>query len=136
MRLLLRHSDKRQRVENGLALYFQFSREIVYSNLHPTFLFPRARYSSQPHGANFVHPHTFELACACHIYSVVSGAEPWGSRSSDSSDAVSGPEDSPETVASSSTAASAAASSVGASPSAGASSATARSAAPASRPAK
>src|SRR5581483_8102515 len=41
MRLLLRHSDKRQRVENGLALDFQFSREIVDSNLtHPAFLFP------------------------------------------------------------------------------------------------
>ncbi len=41
MRLLLSHSDKRKRVENGLALDFQFSREIVNSNLtHPTFLFP------------------------------------------------------------------------------------------------
>jgi hypothetical protein len=41
MRLLLRHSDKRQRVENGLALHFQFSREIVDSNLtHPAFRFP------------------------------------------------------------------------------------------------
>src|SRR5689334_6361416 len=41
MRLLLRHSDKRQRVENGLALDFQFSREIVDSNLtHPAFRFP------------------------------------------------------------------------------------------------
>ena len=41
MRFLLGHSDLRQRVENGLALDFQFSREIVNSNLtHPTFLFP------------------------------------------------------------------------------------------------
>jgi hypothetical protein len=41
MRLLLGHSDLRQRIQNGLALDFQFSREIVNSNLtHPTFLFP------------------------------------------------------------------------------------------------
>jgi hypothetical protein len=77
MRLLLGHPDLRQRVQNGLAFDFQFSREIVYSNLtHPTFLFLRARYSLQPHGANVMHPHIFELACACHDYSVFSGAEP------------------------------------------------------------
>jgi len=42
MRLLLRHPDERQRVENGLALDFQFSGEIVDSNLtHPAFPVPR-----------------------------------------------------------------------------------------------
>jgi len=42
MCLLLGHSDERQHVENGLALYFQFSGEIVDSNLaHPAFLAPR-----------------------------------------------------------------------------------------------
>ena len=41
MRLLLGHPDKRKCVKDGLAFDFQFSREIVYSNLtHPTFLFP------------------------------------------------------------------------------------------------
>src|SRR5947209_427027 len=41
MRFLLGHSDLRKRVENGSAFDFQFSREIVNSNLtHPTFLFP------------------------------------------------------------------------------------------------
>ncbi len=39
VRLLLRHSDQRQRVENGFALDFQFPGEIVDSNLaHPAFL--------------------------------------------------------------------------------------------------
>ena len=43
VRLLFGHSNKRERVENGLALNFQFSGEIVDSNLtHPAFLFPRA----------------------------------------------------------------------------------------------
>ena len=42
MGLLLGHSDERQHVENGLALDFQFSGEIVDSNLaHPAFLVPR-----------------------------------------------------------------------------------------------
>jgi len=42
MRLLLSHSDERQHVENGLAFDFQFSGEIVDSNLaHPAFLLPR-----------------------------------------------------------------------------------------------
>jgi|GEM_PF-4803323 hypothetical protein len=41
MGFLLGHSDLRKRVENGFALHFQFSREIVNSNLtHPTFLSP------------------------------------------------------------------------------------------------
>jgi len=31
---LFRHSNFRQRVENGLAFDFQFSRQIVNSNLH------------------------------------------------------------------------------------------------------
>jgi hypothetical protein len=39
VRLLLRHSDQLQRVENGFALDFQFPGEIVDSNLaHPAFL--------------------------------------------------------------------------------------------------
>jgi hypothetical protein len=39
MRLFLSHSDERQHVENGFALDFQLSGEIVDSNLaHPTFL--------------------------------------------------------------------------------------------------
>jgi hypothetical protein len=39
--LLLGHSDEHKRVENGLALYFQLSGEIVDSNLtHPAFLYP------------------------------------------------------------------------------------------------
>jgi hypothetical protein len=42
MRLLFGHSDERKRVENGLALNFQFSGEIVDSNLtHPAFRTPR-----------------------------------------------------------------------------------------------
>jgi hypothetical protein len=41
VRLLLRHPDDRQHVENGFALDFQLSREIVDSNLaHPAFLTP------------------------------------------------------------------------------------------------
>jgi hypothetical protein len=40
MGLLFGHSDERERVENGLALNFQFPGEIVDSNLtHPAFLF-------------------------------------------------------------------------------------------------
>jgi len=39
MRLLLCHPDERQHVENGFALDFQLSGEIVDSNLaHPAFL--------------------------------------------------------------------------------------------------
>jgi len=42
MRFLLGHSHERQHVENGLALDFQLSGEIVDSNLaHPAFLLPR-----------------------------------------------------------------------------------------------
>jgi len=42
MRLFLGHADEWQHVENSLALDFQFSCEIVDSNLaHPTFLVPR-----------------------------------------------------------------------------------------------
>jgi hypothetical protein len=42
MRLLFRHPDDWQRVENGFALIFQFPGEIVDSNLtHPAFLVPR-----------------------------------------------------------------------------------------------
>ena len=41
VRLLFGHSDERERIKNSLALDFQFSREIVDSNLtHPPFLFP------------------------------------------------------------------------------------------------
>lgn len=77
MRLLLGHPDLRQCVQNGLALDFQFSREIVYSNLtHPTFLFPAL-------GIHFTLTEPMlctrifsNLACACHDYSVFSGAEP------------------------------------------------------------
>jgi hypothetical protein len=56
VRLLFGHSGKRQHVENGLALDFQLSGEIVDSNLaHPAFLVPRVvlKSSSQPHGASF-----------------------------------------------------------------------------------
>jgi len=43
MGFLFGHSNQRERVENGLTLNFQFSGEIVDSNLtHPAFLFPRA----------------------------------------------------------------------------------------------
>ena len=39
--LLLRDSDKREHIKNGLAFYFQLSCEIVDSNLtHPPFLVP------------------------------------------------------------------------------------------------
>jgi hypothetical protein len=39
MRLLLRHPDERQHVENGFAFDFQLPGEIVDSNLaHPAFL--------------------------------------------------------------------------------------------------
>ena len=42
MGLLLRHSDERQRVENGFAFNFQLPGEIVDSNLtHPAFRSPR-----------------------------------------------------------------------------------------------
>ncbi len=42
MRLLLRHTDDREHVENSFALDFQLSCEIVDSNLtHPAFLVPR-----------------------------------------------------------------------------------------------
>jgi len=60
MRLFLGHSDERQHVENGLALEFQLSGEIVDSNLaHPAFLLPRVvlKSSSQPHGVSFPHSH-------------------------------------------------------------------------------
>jgi hypothetical protein len=41
VRLLLGHADERQHVKNRLALDFQFSGEIVDSNLtHPAFLTP------------------------------------------------------------------------------------------------
>jgi hypothetical protein len=41
MRLFLGHTDMRQSIENGFALHFQLSGEIVDSNLtHPAFLFP------------------------------------------------------------------------------------------------
>ncbi len=55
VRLLLGHADDRQHVENRLALDFQFSGEIVDSNLtHPAFLAPFcAMESSQPHGVIF-----------------------------------------------------------------------------------
>jgi len=59
MGLLLGHSDERQHVENGLALDFQFSGEIVDSNLaHPPLLEPRVvlKSSSQPHGVDFPRP--------------------------------------------------------------------------------
>jgi len=40
VRLFLRHSDQRKRVENGFALHFQLSGKIVDSNLtHPAFRF-------------------------------------------------------------------------------------------------
>jgi hypothetical protein len=40
VRLLLGHSNQRQRVENGFTLDFQFSGKIVDSNLtHPAFRF-------------------------------------------------------------------------------------------------
>jgi hypothetical protein len=54
MGLLLRHPDGSQRVENGFALHFQLSGEIVNSNLaHPAFLVLRVALKSslQPHGA-------------------------------------------------------------------------------------
>ena len=54
MGLLLRHPDGCQRVENGFALHFQLSGEIVNSNLaHPAFLVLRVALKSslQPHGA-------------------------------------------------------------------------------------
>jgi hypothetical protein len=60
MRFLLGHSDERQHVEDGLALDFQFSCEIVDSNLtHPAFLVPRVmpKSSSQPHGVQIMHSH-------------------------------------------------------------------------------
>ena len=38
MGLLLCNPDGLQHVENGLALYFQLSSQIVDSNLHPPFL--------------------------------------------------------------------------------------------------
>jgi hypothetical protein len=42
MRLLLRHPDGGQHVENGFAFHFQLSGEIVDSNLaHPAFPAPR-----------------------------------------------------------------------------------------------
>jgi hypothetical protein len=42
MRLLLSHPDEWEHVENGFALHFQLSCEIVDSNLtHPAFLTPR-----------------------------------------------------------------------------------------------
>jgi hypothetical protein len=40
VRLLLDHSDKRKRIENGFALDFQFPGKIVDANLtHPAFRF-------------------------------------------------------------------------------------------------
>lgn len=71
--LLLGHPDERKRVKNGLAFDFQFSREIVNSNLtHPTFLFPALGLHRSPHGVNLAHPQHPELACAGHGYSVFS----------------------------------------------------------------
>jgi hypothetical protein len=63
MRFLLGHSNERQHVENGLALNFQFSGEIVDSNLtHPAFLVPRVmpKSSSQPHGVQIMHSHVIQ----------------------------------------------------------------------------
>src|SRR5215469_3795330 len=72
--LLLSHPDLRQRVKNGLALYFQFSGEIVNSNLtHPAFSLLPVRSSSLPLG---VHSHRVENNCASHGYSVFSGTGP------------------------------------------------------------
>jgi len=65
MRLLLGHPDQWQHVEDGLALDFQLSGEIVDSNLaHPAFLAPRVvlRSSSQPHGVSVSH-NTQRILC-------------------------------------------------------------------------
>jgi len=77
MRLLFGHPDMRKRVKDGPAFDFQFSGEIVDSNLtHPAFLFPALGLHRSPHGVSLLlHPHTIESMCACHGYSVVSGAE-------------------------------------------------------------
>jgi hypothetical protein len=81
MGFLLRHTDERQRVEDGFALHFQFSGEIVDSNLtHPAFLFPVLCLS--------LHRSLTGSACCTRMfsnlfaraitYSVVSEAEPGG----------------------------------------------------------
>ncbi len=73
--LLLRDSDNREHIKNGLAFNFQLSCEIVDSNLtHPPFPVLRVvtRSSLRPHGVS-----SFALACDSHArchYSVVSGA--------------------------------------------------------------
>src|SRR6202162_3938104 len=56
MALLLGDSDFRKHIENGLALDFQLSCQIVDSNLaHPPFRPPdcSAKSSYQPHGVSF-----------------------------------------------------------------------------------
>src|SRR5271167_1856988 len=60
-----------QRVQNGLALDFQLSGQIVDSNLtHPPFLFSglSAKSSYQPHGVGFLCVAT----CGSHNYSLPS----------------------------------------------------------------
>jgi len=55
MRLLFRHPDMRKRVKDGLAFDFQFSGEIVDSNLtHPAFLFPALGLHRSPHGVRLL----------------------------------------------------------------------------------
>jgi hypothetical protein len=65
--LFLGDSDNREHIQNGFALDFQFSCEIVDSNLtHPPFPVLRVltRSSLRPHGVSL-------LALAGHVYTVV-----------------------------------------------------------------